>query len=254
MKRAKIYIPTKTAMQSAKGNSQNWILEFISKDTGINPLTGWETSTDTMSEVRLEFSTRDLAVKYAKQNNPLELQNMKESTENKQFYIVGTNLDNGEAVFLEPNKQNIYKCLRATSSLPFFTKGTCKINGLDLMDGAWSDPIPAKSAADFGANKIIVIRPHPSGYKINGLSYLGLLAGYWWKNNPKVRGIFFTEHNHYNEAVDFLTKKHKNIEILQICPDNFLKSGVVGTSKEDLTQDYHCGLEKGMDFLNANFL
>ena len=45
--------------------------------------------------------------KYAKQNNPLELQNMKESTENKQFYIVGTNLDNGKAVFLEPNKQNI---------------------------------------------------------------------------------------------------------------------------------------------------
>ena len=192
--------------------------------------------------------------KYAKQNNPLELQKMKESTENKQFYIVGTNLDNGEAVYLEPNKQNIYKCLRATSSLPFFTKGKCKINGVDLMDGAWSDPIPAKSAADFGANKIIVIRPYPLGYKINGLSYLGLLAGYWWKNNPKVSDIFFTEHNHYNEAVDFLTKKHKNIEILQICPDNFLKSGVVGTSQEDLIQDYHNGLEKGMDFLNANFL
>ena len=192
--------------------------------------------------------------KYAKQNNPLELQNMKESTENKQFYIVGTNLDNGEAVYLEPNKQNIYKCLRATSSLPFFTKGKCKINGVDLMDGAWSDPIPAKSATDFGANKIIVIRPHPLGYKVNGLSYLGLLAGYWWKNNPKVRGNFFKEDNHYNEAVDFLMKKHKNIEILQICPENFLKSSVVGTSKEDLTQDYHCGLEKGMDFLNANFL
>ena len=136
--------------------------------------------------------------KYAKQNNPLELQNMKESTENKQFYIVGTNLDNGKAVYLEPNKQNIYRCLRATSSLPFFTKGLCKINGLDLMDGAWSDPIPAKSATDFGANKIIVVRPYPLGYKINGLSYLGLLAGYWRKNNPKVRDIFFKEHNHYN--------------------------------------------------------
>ena len=49
-------------------------------------------------------------------------------------------------------------------------------------------------------------------------------------------------------------KKHKNIEILQICPDNFLKSGVVGTSQEDLIQDYHNGMEKGMDFLNTNFL
>lgn len=190
--------------------------------------------------------------KYAKQNNPLELQNMKESTENKQFYVVTTNLDNGKAVYLEPNKQNIYRCLRATSSLPFFTKGLCKINGVNLMDGAWSDPIPAKSAADFGANKIIVIRPYPLGHQINGLSSLGLLAGYWWKNNQKVRDIFFKEHNHYNEAVNFLTKKHKNIEILQICPDNFLQSSVIGTSKEDLTQDYYCGLEKGMDFLNAS--
>ena len=191
---------------------------------------------------------------YAQQNNPLELQKLKESTENKQFYIVGTNLDNGKAIYLEPNKQNIYKCLRATSSLPFFTKGKCQINGVDLMDGAWSDPIPAKSAADFGANKIIVIRPHPLGYKVNGLSYLSLLAGYWWKNNPKVRDNFFKEDNNYNEAVDFLTQKNKNVEIMQICPNSPLKSGVVGTSIEDLTQDYHCGLEKGMDFINANFL
>ena len=223
---------------------------LLSKEVSVNEkFLSYKHALSEQGYMDLKFLT-----KYAKQNNPLELQNMKESTENKQFYIVGTNLDNGEAVFLEPNKQNIYKCLRATSSLPFFTKGKCKINGVDLMDGAWSDPIPAKSATDFGANKIIVIRPYPLGYKINGLSYLGLLAGYWWKNNPKVRDNFFKEHDHYNEAVDFLKKKHKNIEILQICPDNLLKSGVVGTSKEDLIQDYHCGLEKGMDFLNTNFL
>ena len=191
--------------------------------------------------------------KYAQENNPLELQKIKESTKNKKFYVVATNLDDGKAVYLEPNKQNIYKCLRATSSLPFFTKGKCKIHGIDLMDGGWSDPIPVKSASDFGANKIVVIRPHPLNYEINELSYLGLIAGYWWKNNPKVRDIFFKEHIHYNESVNFLKRKHKNIEILQICPDDFLKSSVIGTSKEDLIQDYHCGLEKGMDFLNTNF-
>ena len=192
--------------------------------------------------------------KYAKEHNPLDLQNIKESTENKELYIVATNLENGEAVYLEPNKKNYYKCLQATSSLPFFTKGSCKINGVNFMDGAWSDSIPAKAAADFGANKIIVIRPNPLGFKLNGLSYLGLAAGYWWKNNPKVRGNFFKEDNRYNKAVDFLTAKHKNLEIMQICPDNFLKSSVVGTSVDDLTKDYHAGLEKGMDFLNNYFL
>ena len=69
MKKAKIYIPTKTAMQSAKGNSQDWVLEFKSKDTGISPLMGWETSKDTMSEVKLKFSSKDLAIDYARKKN-----------------------------------------------------------------------------------------------------------------------------------------------------------------------------------------
>ena len=69
MTKAKIYKPTKTAMQSGKRNSKNWVLEFDSLNTGINPLTGWISSKDTMSEVKLEFSTKDKAINYAKKNN-----------------------------------------------------------------------------------------------------------------------------------------------------------------------------------------
>ena len=69
MKKAKIYKPTKTAMQSGNRNSKNWLLEFDTLQTGINPLTGWQTSRDTMSEVKLEFLTRDQAINYAKKNN-----------------------------------------------------------------------------------------------------------------------------------------------------------------------------------------
>jgi len=189
--------------------------------------------------------------KYASKNNPLELIKIKEVTKNKQFYMVSTDSDSGKVVYLNPSKQNIYKCLRATSSLPFFTKGSCKVDGLNLMDGAWSDPIPAKSAVKFGANKVIVIRPYPLGHQIDGLSYLGLIAGYWWRNNQTISNKFFEEHNHYNKAVSFLTEKHKNVKIQQICPNNLLKSTVLGTGLTELYQDYHCGLEKGMDFLNS---
>ena len=69
MKKAKIYKPTKTAMQSAKGNTKNWLLEFDTLDTGINPLMGWESSQDTMSEIKLEFPTKERAISYAKKNN-----------------------------------------------------------------------------------------------------------------------------------------------------------------------------------------
>ena len=69
MKKAKIYIPSKTATQSGLGKEDKWILEFESKNTSINPLMGWESSNDTMGEVKLEFSTKDKAIEYAKNNN-----------------------------------------------------------------------------------------------------------------------------------------------------------------------------------------
>ena len=69
MKKAKIYKPTKTAMQSGKRNTKNWLLEFDTLDTGINLLMGWETSQDTMSEIKLEFSNKEQAINYAKKNN-----------------------------------------------------------------------------------------------------------------------------------------------------------------------------------------
>ena len=68
MKKAKIYIPAKTAMQSGRGKLKNWVLEFITKDPSVNPLMGWETSTDTLEEVTLKFSTKEQAIEYAKKN------------------------------------------------------------------------------------------------------------------------------------------------------------------------------------------
>jgi len=68
MKKAKIYIPTKNSMQSGLGKSNKWLIEFETENTGINPLMGWETSSNTLSELNLEFSTKELAVEYAKKN------------------------------------------------------------------------------------------------------------------------------------------------------------------------------------------
>ena len=68
MKTAKIYIPVKSPMQSGLGKSDKWLLVFDVKDSTINPLMGWESSTDTLSELKLEFSTKELAIEYAKKN------------------------------------------------------------------------------------------------------------------------------------------------------------------------------------------
>ncbi len=56
-------------MQSGRGKLKKWVLEFETKDPSINPLMGWETSTDTLEEVILKFSTKEQAIEYAERNN-----------------------------------------------------------------------------------------------------------------------------------------------------------------------------------------
>ena len=56
-------------MQSGKAKSNDWLMEFELKDSFTSPLMGWESSTDTLEEVKLEFSSKEKAIEYAKKNN-----------------------------------------------------------------------------------------------------------------------------------------------------------------------------------------
>jgi len=69
MKKAIIYKPSKTAMQSGTKKFNKWLLKFVTKDNSVNPLMGWESSEDTLNELNLEFKTKELAINYAKKNN-----------------------------------------------------------------------------------------------------------------------------------------------------------------------------------------
>tara|TARA_B110000003_G_scaffold87454_1_gene89594 strand:+ start:207 stop:488 length:282 start_codon:yes stop_codon:yes gene_type:complete len=68
MKKAIIYIPAKTSMQSGLGKLDKWVIEFKTKNSTLNPLMGWESSNDMLSELKLEFSSKIQAIEYAKKN------------------------------------------------------------------------------------------------------------------------------------------------------------------------------------------
>ena len=53
-------------MQSGTGKTDKWILEYETTDPTNNPLMGWESSSDTYTELKLEFSSKELAINYAK--------------------------------------------------------------------------------------------------------------------------------------------------------------------------------------------
>ena len=64
---AHIFRPARNAMQSGKGKSQDWVLEFEQDSPrAADPLMGWTSSSDTSVQVKLKFATSEEAVAYAK--------------------------------------------------------------------------------------------------------------------------------------------------------------------------------------------
>ncbi len=67
---ARIFQPAKTAMQSGKLKTQTWVIEHEpSTAKTIDPLMGYASSTDMLSQVRLSFQSREDAVAYAERND-----------------------------------------------------------------------------------------------------------------------------------------------------------------------------------------
>lgn len=185
---------------------------------------------------------------YSQKTHPLNIEKALSSTKDKEVYFVATDLSNGKPVYLAPNHNNYLECLLATSTLPFVTKGKCEINAVRLMDGGWSDPIPAKTAVDMGASELVMIRTVPINHKIDW-SYLGWAASYWHANNEGMSKRFANEESYYNGSVDYLLENPDGIKIVQIAPDERLSGGGYVNQKESLVRDYRNGLEKGLDYL-----
>lgn len=64
--KVRISQPARNAMQSGKGNTKQWVLQFadpVRRET--DPLMGWTATTDTHQQVVLRFDTKEEAIAYA---------------------------------------------------------------------------------------------------------------------------------------------------------------------------------------------
>jgi len=69
MARARIYRPTKTAMQSGTAKTRKWVLDYEpATPREPDPLMGWASAGDTLNEVHLRFDTLEEAVAFVKKH------------------------------------------------------------------------------------------------------------------------------------------------------------------------------------------
>jgi hypothetical protein len=66
---ARIYKPSKTAMQSGFANTKAWVVDFdLAEPRQVEPLMGWTSSGDTRQQLRLRFATQAEAIAYCERN------------------------------------------------------------------------------------------------------------------------------------------------------------------------------------------
>ena len=69
MTRVRIYRPAKSATQSGRGRTKEWLMLFEPADRKVrDALMGWAGSRDTLNQVHLDFDTREEAVAFAEKH------------------------------------------------------------------------------------------------------------------------------------------------------------------------------------------
>ena len=64
--KAKIYKPAKSAMQSGRGGTRDWVLEYEdATPRRPEPVMGWIAAGDTLNEVQMRFPSREAAIAFA---------------------------------------------------------------------------------------------------------------------------------------------------------------------------------------------
>ena len=66
---ARIYQPTRTAMQSGTAKTKAWVLDFEpERPRDVEPLMGWTSSADMRQQVRMQFDSKDQAIAYCQRS------------------------------------------------------------------------------------------------------------------------------------------------------------------------------------------
>jgi hypothetical protein len=69
VQRARIYKPTRTAMQQGRAKTRAWVLELEpTTPRWRDPLMGWTSAAETTAQVRLSFDSKEDAIAYAERH------------------------------------------------------------------------------------------------------------------------------------------------------------------------------------------
>ena len=194
--------------------------------------------------VNKQFAFYDVTLKYDIFDNDTFIKN------NTGFYATATNVETGEAEYLEMKDiVGDMEMLRATSAIPFFSK-LVEIDGKKYLDGGVSDSVPLKQCQKMGCDKVIIISTRPYEFVREPFSK-GMMNVLKWKYRkyPKLIETMETLHTRYNDNREYMLDLENKKEIFVIRPPHKIDVKTVENDPNQLQKAYDLGVKIAKDNL-----
>jgi predicted patatin/cPLA2 family phospholipase len=169
-------------------------------------------------------------------------------TKNKEYIVVATSMDTGNALYLKPDESTLEDYLKVSSSIPVFYRNILEVNGEKATDGGIADSIPVRKAYRRGAKDITVIRSRPSDY-VKKQSRLIFILSIYFRKYPQLVEKFKQRAKNYMDAVQFIHHPPEDVRIIELAPPNNVDIGRTTQNENVLRSFYQKGIDYGNEFL-----
>ena len=157
------------------------------------------------------------------------------------FYVVSTDVETGKPVYHPYGgwEDHGFDWIRASASMPLVSH-MVEIDGVKMLDGGISDPIPLQYFESQRYNRNVLILTQPKGYRKKKSSAM-LLIKLMYRKYPHLVAAMAQRHEVYNATMDYIDEQEATGKIFVLRPDSPLPVSRVEKSPDKLRVAYEIG-------------
>lgn len=155
------------------------------------------------------------------------------------FYATCTNVETGKPEYLRITDMKAQiDCLRASASLPFFSR-LVEIDGKKYLDGGCADSVPIQAFREMGYQRNVVVLTQPRDYIKKPMS--PVTAKLVYRKYPAFVRALCSRHAVYNQTSEQIRQLEGTGEIFVIRPEKALEIGRLEKNPENVQRVYEIG-------------
>jgi predicted patatin/cPLA2 family phospholipase len=179
---------------------------------------------------------------------PLDIDAVRRSE--TRLYIGVTDCATGESRYLTNHEDDLVTAIRATCSLPFFSRKEIPYQGRLYVDGGVSDPVPVAKAIELGGTEVVLVLTSPIEKRGRKRSFFSAFDRVF-SPSPAIRSSLRERHLRYRDAARVLASPPSGVRIQALRPSRPLPVSRTTTRRSLLEEACDLGYEDGREFLRG---